>query len=210
MHESEVRALRRAAILLISISALRWGCSPGGHGPRTGADSVLPELLEASREAASEGERRSRALADGERIDPNRADDVELDRLPGIGPSTARAIVATRDSGVVFRGAEDLLTVPGIGAGTVERIRSALAFPNPPRGRSKLSASGQRQPVDVNRADLESLQTLPGIGPAIAERILVARRERLFTSLDDLVRVKGIGPATVDRLRPGAVVGSGP
>jgi competence protein ComEA len=60
--------------------------------------------------------------------------------------------------------------------------------------------------VDVNRASVAELTALPGIGPALAERIVAAREEGgRFRSVDDLVRVSGIGPAKLERLR-GAVV----
>jgi len=93
-------------------------------------------------------------------------------------------------------------------------VRDLISFSAPPAapprgtpvGTSSPSAASPG-PIDVNRADLDALQALPGIGPAIAERILVARREQPFTSVDDLVRVSGIGPATVERLRPYATVG---
>jgi len=49
-------------------------------------------------------------------------------------------------------------------------------------------------PVDVNRADVDELRSLPGIGPGLARRIAAHRDEHgPFRSLDDLRRVKGIG-----------------
>jgi competence protein ComEA len=57
--------------------------------------------------------------------------------------------------------------------------------------------------VDVNRATADELDTLPGIGPALAERIVEWRGANgRFATVDDLDRVPGIGPATVERLRP--------
>lgn len=53
--------------------------------------------------------------------------------------------------------------------------------------------------VEVNRATVEELASVPGIGPALAERIVAARP---FTSLDDLTRVSGIGPASLEKIRP--------
>ena len=176
---------------------------------------MLPTLLEESREAVEEVARRDEPLAPGETVDPNRADAVALDRLPGLGPSAAAAIVAAREDGAVFRRPDDLLSVRGIGPGTLARIRDFLALGAPPvspprapgRGGPLPAAPPDPGPIDVNRADLELLQKLPGVGPALAERILVARREQPFTSLEDLARVKGIGPATVERIRPYATVG---
>ncbi len=53
--------------------------------------------------------------------------------------------------------------------------------------------------VSLNSAPLEALQTLPGVGPAIAARIVA---HRPFARVDDLLRVPGIGPSTLERLRP--------
>lgn len=62
--------------------------------------------------------------------------------------------------------------------------------------------------VDVNAACEAELALLPGIGPAMAERIARDRAQRgAFGSLDELRRVKGIGPATLERIRPFAVAG---
>lgn len=57
--------------------------------------------------------------------------------------------------------------------------------------------------VDLNTADSSALQTLPGVGPATAEKI-IAHREQVgdFQSLTDLDAVSGIGPATLERLAP--------
>lgn len=58
-------------------------------------------------------------------------------------------------------------------------------------------------PVNLNTATAEQLDTLPGIGPALAGRILDWRDlNGGFRSVDDLTEVSGIGPATLERLRP--------
>ena len=51
------------------------------------------------------------------------------------------------------------------------------------------------RPLDLNRAPLEVLEVLPGIGPARARAIASERERRPFGSLAELTRVKGIGPA---------------
>lgn len=72
-----------------------------------------------------------------------------------------------------------------------------------------LSPGGGGGPLHLNRASAEELQALPGIGPVLAERIVRDRDlHGPFARLDDLARVKGIGPRTVDRLRGAAVAGS--
>lgn len=57
--------------------------------------------------------------------------------------------------------------------------------------------------VDVNRADWPELTQLPDIGETLARRIVESREtDGPFLAHEDLRRVKGIGPKTVDRLRP--------
>lgn len=53
--------------------------------------------------------------------------------------------------------------------------------------------------ININTATPEELDTLQGIGPALAERIIAERESERgpFASIDDLVRVPGIGPSTV-------------
>ncbi len=55
------------------------------------------------------------------------------------------------------------------------------------------------EPVSLNTASLEDIEALPGIGPTLARRIVEGRPYR---QVEDLLRVKGIGPATLERLRP--------
>ncbi len=61
------------------------------------------------------------------------------------------------------------------------------------------AASGS--PVDLNHASAEVLDTLPGIGPATAAKIIAAREERPFRTLDELVSRKVLGAATLAKIR---------
>ena len=56
--------------------------------------------------------------------------------------------------------------------------------------------------LDPNRADAETLAALPGIGPARAAAIVAGRASGPYRAPRDLLRVHGIGPKTVERLRP--------
>ena len=53
--------------------------------------------------------------------------------------------------------------------------------------------------VSVNSASAAELETLPGIGPAMAGRIIEGRP---YNSFGDLLNIKGIGPKTLEKLRP--------
>ncbi len=56
--------------------------------------------------------------------------------------------------------------------------------------------------VKLNTATAAELEALPGVGPALAQRITAYRQGRRFSSVDDLLKVKGIGKAKLERLRP--------
>lgn len=58
------------------------------------------------------------------------------------------------------------------------------------------------QPVDLNHADEQIMVALPGIGQKLAGRIIDQRREKgKFTSLDELLLIKGVSEKKIARLR---------
>ena len=64
--------------------------------------------------------------------------------------------------------------------------------------------------VDVNSANLQELQRISGVGPAIAQRIIDYRNAHgAFTSIEDLQKVRGIGTKTMERIRPQVTVQGG-
>ena len=69
------------------------------------------------------------------------------------------------------------------------------ASPEAPRAQAEL--------IDLNAATAMELETLPGVGPRTAERILEYRREYGgFERIEDLMDVRGIGERTFLRLKP--------
>lgn len=57
--------------------------------------------------------------------------------------------------------------------------------------------------VNVNRAGVDALQQVPGIGPVLAARIVAYRQAHgPFQSVDELTRVQGIGPRSLENMRP--------
>lgn len=201
---SERRALSLATALAVMGAAARLGLGPGPDAwswrPAPGAAAAEGELdsVRAAVDRSVERARRAaRPLAPGERLDPNRVDAVELRRLPGIGPVTARALVRHREERGAFEHRGALLRVPGVGPATLERIAPHLALPSRPAGGA---AAGRR--LDLNRATEEQLRTLPGIGPHLAAAIVrFRRREGPFREVDELIEVPGVGPARLGTLR---------
>ena len=69
-------------------------------------------------------------------------------------------------------------------------------------------AKGPASPVDLNQASVEQLQELPGIGPALAGRIVEFRdKQGGFERVEDLLKIKGIGEKSFQKLRPHVTVG---
>jgi competence protein ComEA len=63
-------------------------------------------------------------------------------------------------------------------------------------------------PVNLNTADAEQLQLVPGIGPATADKILQMRKAYgAFKSVDDLLAIRGIGPKRLEKMRKYLTVG---
>ncbi len=71
----------------------------------------------------------------------------------------------------------------------------------------KQSEPSDAFPININTADEALLDLLPGIGPAYAGRIIAYRKQHgNFTDVDQLRNIRGIGPKTMQKLRPNVVV----
>ena len=168
---------------------------------------VSPSLEEVRRAVSAGLDRRAvaeRPLLANERVDPNAAPAEELERLPGIGPAKAFAIVDDREIHGPYVTLEDLRRVPGIGPAVLERIASHVTLRPSRVGRSQgRGRAGTRSgPVDVNTAGIVPLAGLPGIGTARAESIVAYRaRNGRFSSVQELLEVPGIGAGVLRGLQ---------
>lgn len=221
----------RGLVLLLAVTAaalaLRSAWTPAvpegllvevrGQVARPGVHVVQPPTLAAAVEAAggvAEGLSEQRLLPgdavevgpDGVRIlpmgdprlvalpvDVNVAPVEALAAVPGVGQRGAEAIVRQRMEAGAFHGLDEVAKVRGVDP---EVLRSTSAM-------LTVGAVGPRPPLDVNRASAAALEALPGVGPALAGRIVASRdADGPFRDADDLLRVNGVGPALLDRLRP--------
>jgi len=227
LNRTERRALVSAMLLVVLGAGARvlggpgpddYSWSPAAAGPvMAGSPATVSGAVA---DALAREERALTPLAAGEQVDPNRAPAEELRRLPGVGPARAQAIIEGRRA-VAYRSLEDLLRVPGIGPATLGRLAPHLALeahpvssrgsaarplarPLPVGTSSGCSPGSTGQPrLAINRADSADLLRLPGVGPVRAGEILRLRtRLGRFRSVAQLSEIQGIGPTTVDRLRP--------
>ena len=163
----------------------------------------------AADEQRSKAPGRSEAGAGAQaKIDLNTADVKTLEATASIGPEAAKAIVAARP----FASLDELDRVKGISAEQLEQIRaktmvSTTAAKNklgePTREKKPLGAPESARysataKVDINTADVKTLEAIPSIGPELAASIVAARP---FASLDDLSRVKGITTEQLELIR---------
>jgi competence protein ComEA len=221
---------RRAVLLVLGLAVLGQGIRawvgrpdvpPGGIRLIGGGVPAAPGAHRDSSLALA------RPLAPGERVDLDRASAAEIARLPRVGLKLARTIVANRQAHGAFGNLEALDRVPGVGPGMLKAIGGQVEFSAARRlgGSSPLSEAGlavqtsesgaspaspagrateppSRPTVDLNSASAGELERLPFVGPYMAQQI-VAYRERhgRFPAVDSLVRVPGVGPATLARIR---------
>jgi competence protein ComEA len=85
----------------------------------------------------------------------------------------------------------------------------ALCSATPCMARSSAGSEGRAtNPVDINSADAEQLMTIPGIGKVMAERIIQFRNQHgPFKRVEDLLKIKGIGEKSFQKIRSYVKVG---
>ena len=87
-------------------------------------------------------------------------------------------------------------------------LAPAEAAPQRPADAARAVDRAAAGKIDINRAGIEELMSVPGIGPALARRIVEHRdKNGPFRSVDELVAVKGIGPKLLEKIRDRLTVG---
>lgn len=137
-------------------------------------------------------------------------------RRPGVVtvPSGARVIDAVKAAGGPLPGADlamlnlarkvsdGELVVVGLPAGDPAAPGNPAAPEGPAAPGGAGTAGGAGTPIDLNAATLADLDTLPGVGPVLAQRILDWRTEHgPFSTVDQLGDVPGIGESRLAQLR---------
>lgn len=153
-------------------------------------------------------------------IDVNSADQKTLESLPGVGKSTAQAIIAGRP----YKTIDDLKRVKGMSDKKISAIKDQITFgaaaPAAPAampsaaGMSEKASTATKdvtggaqktkaklapgQLININKATKEELDLLPGIGPVKAQAIIDGRP---YNSPEDIMKVKGIKQKEYEKIK---------
>ncbi|MFZ2087233.1 MAG: helix-hairpin-helix domain-containing protein [Desulfobaccales bacterium] len=157
----------------------------------------------------------AQGTATAAKVDINAATQAELEAVKGIGPVTAKNIIDNRP----YKSLADLKKA-GLSPKEINTLKPALVAKAAPAAAAPAAAPQAAKtvetspaakppkevkappaaaaPVDLNTSDQKALEALPGVGPALAKRIMEARP---LLSLDDLGKVKGMSKAKVAALK---------
>jgi competence protein ComEA len=130
-------------------------------------------------------------------LDLNKADFDQLLKLPGIGPSMAKRVIDYRTK-TPFYSIDDIMKVKGIGEKTFEKLKGMITVNTkslPPRSRK------ESEKININSATLDQLVSLPGIGKVYANRIIDYRNKHPFSKKEEIVKIKGIGDKTYQKIK---------
>ncbi|MBC2293023.1 hypothetical protein HCC36_07230 [Listeria booriae] len=132
------------------------------------------------------------SIATGESsIDINTATKVQLETTPGIGSVLSQRIIDNRP----YKTLDDLLHVKGVGEKTLQNIKANNIGINIA---SQPVAVVDDTKIELNTATKEQLETITGIGDVLSQRII---DNRPYKTLDDLLKVKGIGEKTLQKIK---------
>ncbi|HEY7028365.1 MAG TPA: helix-hairpin-helix domain-containing protein [Gemmatimonadales bacterium] len=193
---------RRAVLLLLGLALAGQGIRVWWDRPDTAPGGLVLLPPDSTQPLAAQRQRSmalDRPLGQGEKIDLDKASVDDIARLPRVGRTLAKTIKADRDAHGAFGSLEGLDRVPGVGSGLLAVLAPHAVF----SGRPTIEPSvTHRTTVNINAADSAAFERLAGIGPYMAGRIVAYRnRHGSFGSVDDLLKVGGIGPATLAKVR---------
>ena len=197
-----VGRLRPNTLRLTALAAMLWlhpGCQP-----QPTLVEYIPTTCERTPQAWRAGLRAEDPAAQGAAspAPPDEASD-QAAHEPSHAPSHALPSQATPSH--ARPSAKPRVVTPSPTRTPPDAQLTAQASSAPPEPAAPAAADAHL--IDLNHATSQELELLPGIGPAMAARIIEHRQRRPFQSVAQLRRVKGIGPAKFEALRTRVRVG---
>jgi competence protein ComEA len=133
--------------------------------------------------------------------------DRVIDAIRRAGGARAGADLTSINLAALLADAEQIVVGKSSGGGPVSGMGPGGTGEGGSSGTSPGASGGTESLININTATLDELETLPGIGPALGQRILDYRQEHgPFRSVDDLLNVSGIGDKRLADIRPKVTV----
>ena len=127
----------------------------------------------------------------------------DADFLPDLGPAAAEGRANGGIQALSAQTTAKPLAMTGLSSDAGADIGGEKSAGDVPYSRVVSPSSDKDLRVPINTAPASELQKLPGIGPTLAERIVAFREQSGgFLTVEQLLEVKGIGPAKLARMRP--------
>lgn len=194
----EPRVAVTAALVLVLIGVGAWWSSSSAPSlPAHALESPTPGLsLDEGAGGSGDGTASGGGSAQAEGAEPFVVHVSGAVARPGLVtvPEGARVADAVEHAGGVVSGAD----VAAVNLARLARDGEQIHIPLEGEAPAPGAASG---PVSLNSADAAGLETLPGVGPVLAERIVADREANgPYESVEDLARVSGVGEAMVASL----------
>ena len=211
--------MRKFSVSDIALNVIRFGLVAAIaltvilHFTSIGATTTISLPDEKAESSVLSDPAESAVTAASGMLDINTATAEQLTALNGIGEKKAAAIIAYRDEHGTFSSVDELLNVRGIGEKLLEGIRaditvSGFGLSTQPEEANTASVAGSglsqttSGKLNINSATAEQLTALNGIGETKAAAIIAYRDEHGgFSSVDELLNVKGIGEKTLENIR---------
>jgi DNA uptake protein ComE-like DNA-binding protein len=173
--------------------------------------------LSGSRSASATTAKQSKSADATNSVDLNNASEKDLESLPGVGPATAKKIIAGRPYSSI-----DDLSKAGVSASTIKKITPLVTVGGPAPATASVksntgtkasagtksssrsaSSSAPGTPIDLNTASAGELEELPRVGDVTAKKIIAGRP---YSSVGDLSKA-GVPASTINQITPLVTVG---
>lgn len=195
-------------LLLAAVVAWTLLATPSAGGGRAD-DDALPRAASASSSSpsapAASPAARSLVYVAGAVVAPGvyrlGGDARVADALAAAGGAAPDADLAVLNLAAPVADGERVY-VPRKGEVPLDAAGLAGGFGGSGSGSGGAGTGARAGPLNLNTATVEQLEALPGIGPSTAQAIVAWRRQHgRFRKVDDLLNVRGIGPAKLDAIR---------